>query len=48
MDDTLRDICDKLLELVYASEHELSLEILSAADELRDYLSELDENEETE
>lgn len=48
MDDTLRDICDKLLELVYASEYELSLEILSAADELRDYLSELDENEETE
>jgi hypothetical protein len=45
MDDTLRDICDRLLELIYEDESQLPLEILSAADELRDYISNSDEEE---
>jgi hypothetical protein len=45
MDEALRDICDRLLELIYEDETNIPIEILAAADELQDYISSLDEEE---
>lgn len=43
MDETLRDLLDRLLALIYEDEYAVPLIVMSAADDLREYLEGIEE-----